>query len=40
MIESQLKNALKSLSNKSAAWSQRFGVVVCSKGASVLLQGA
>ena len=29
--ESQLKNALKYLSNKSTAWSQRFGVVVCSK---------
>jgi hypothetical protein len=40
MIELQLKNALESLSNKSTAWSQRFGVVVCSKGAWILLHGA
>jgi hypothetical protein len=34
-MESQLKNTLKSLSNKSTAWSQKFGVVVCSKYAWV-----
>jgi hypothetical protein len=31
--ESELKNELKSLSTKSTAWLQRFGVVLCSKGA-------
>jgi hypothetical protein len=31
--ESQLNNTLKSLSNKSKAWSQSFGVVLCSKHA-------
>jgi uncharacterized membrane protein (DUF106 family) len=31
MTESQHKNMLKSLSNKSKVWSQSFGVVVCSK---------
>ena len=29
--ESQLKNTLKYLFNKSTTWSQRFRVVVCSK---------
>jgi hypothetical protein len=29
--KSQLKNTLKSLSNKSKVWSQSFGVVMCSK---------
>jgi hypothetical protein len=33
--ELHLKNALKSLSNNLTTWSQRFEVVVCSKGAWV-----
>jgi hypothetical protein len=36
MIELQLKNAPKSLFNKSTSWSQRFRVIVCSKGALVI----
>jgi hypothetical protein len=37
--ESELKNTLKSLSNKSKAWSRSFGVAVYSKYAWILLQG-
>jgi hypothetical protein len=38
--QSQLKRALKSLSNELTAWSQSFGVVDCSKYACVLLHDA
>jgi RNase P subunit RPR2 len=38
--ESQLKIALKSISNESTTWSQSLKVVVCSKCACILLYGA